>query len=138
MLNHPTLEKLQTLRLSGMYKTLSEQMNLPEVDTLSFEERLGLFAAARIEQPAVPGEPGVGSVRKPASDLGFGQHRLQLREQAAGGDQRDHPVRQIGDFRVGQNDDVAVNAQLAAVPAGIGDGDACHTVHYADRQFSIS
>ncbi len=44
MLHHPTLEKLQTLRLSGMYKALIEQMKLPEVDTLSFEERLGLLA----------------------------------------------------------------------------------------------
>jgi len=44
MLHHPTLEKLQTLRLSGMYKALSEQMNMPESETLSFEERLGLLA----------------------------------------------------------------------------------------------
>ena len=44
MLRHPTLEKLQTLRLSGMYKALTEQMRLPESDTLGFEERLGLLA----------------------------------------------------------------------------------------------
>jgi len=44
MLNHPTLEKLQTLRLSGMHKALTEQMNLPDIDTLCFEERLGLLA----------------------------------------------------------------------------------------------
>jgi len=44
MLNHPTLEKLQTLRLFGMYKALTEQMTMPEIDTLSFEERLGLLA----------------------------------------------------------------------------------------------
>ena len=44
MLHHPTLEKLQTLRLSGMYKALTEQMNMPESETLSFEERLGLLA----------------------------------------------------------------------------------------------
>jgi DNA replication protein DnaC len=43
MLHHPTLEKLQTLRLSGMYKALTEQMNMPESQTLSFEERLGLL-----------------------------------------------------------------------------------------------
>ena len=41
MLHHPTLEKLQTLRLSGIYKALSEQMTLPESEALSFEERLG-------------------------------------------------------------------------------------------------
>jgi DNA replication protein DnaC len=44
MLHHPTLEKLQTLRLSGMHKALTEQMDLPESETLSFEERLGLLA----------------------------------------------------------------------------------------------
>ncbi|MGA7982479.1 MAG: IS21-like element helper ATPase IstB [Chromatiaceae bacterium] len=44
MLHHPTLEKLQTLRLSGMYKALTEQINMPESETLSFEERLGLLA----------------------------------------------------------------------------------------------
>jgi len=36
MLHHPTLEKLQTLRLMGMYKALIEQMNMPESETLSF------------------------------------------------------------------------------------------------------
>jgi hypothetical protein len=43
MLHHPTLEKLQTLRLSGMYKALTEQMTMPDSETLSFEERLGLL-----------------------------------------------------------------------------------------------
>lgn len=43
MLTHPTLEKLQTLRLSGMLKALSEQQQMPEIDTLGFEERLGLL-----------------------------------------------------------------------------------------------
>jgi DNA replication protein DnaC len=44
MLHHPTLEKLQTLRLMGMYKAIIEQMNMPEIETLGFEERLGLLA----------------------------------------------------------------------------------------------
>jgi DNA replication protein DnaC len=44
MLHHPTLEKLQALRLMGMYKALTEQMNMPEIETLGFEERLGLLA----------------------------------------------------------------------------------------------
>ena len=43
MLNHPTLDKLQTLRLSGMYHALIEQMKMPDVGDLSFEERLGLL-----------------------------------------------------------------------------------------------
>lgn len=44
MLHHPALEKLQTLRLSGMYKALTEQMTMPESEPLGFEERLGLLA----------------------------------------------------------------------------------------------
>ena len=44
MLHHPTLDKLQHLRLSGMVKALTEQMNMPDSDHLSFEERLGLLA----------------------------------------------------------------------------------------------
>jgi DNA replication protein DnaC len=43
MLNHPTLEKLQTLRFIGMYKALTEQGQMPDIDSLSFEERLGLL-----------------------------------------------------------------------------------------------
>ena len=43
MLNHPTLNKLLALRLTGMAKALSEQMDLPESQALSFEERLGLL-----------------------------------------------------------------------------------------------
>ncbi len=50
MLHHPTLEKLQTLRLSGMYKALIEQMNMPDSETLSFEERLGLLADREIAE----------------------------------------------------------------------------------------
>ena len=44
MLHHPTLEKLQRLRLSGMYKALAEQTAQQEVAALGFEERLGLLA----------------------------------------------------------------------------------------------
>jgi hypothetical protein len=38
MLTHPTLDKLQSLRLSGMYQALLEQMTMPailRIDTLS-------------------------------------------------------------------------------------------------------
>ena len=37
MLTHPTLEKLHTLKWTGMASALSEQMALPDIDTLSFE-----------------------------------------------------------------------------------------------------
>ena len=43
MLNHPTLDQLLALRLTGMAKALSEQMDLPESQALSFEERPGLL-----------------------------------------------------------------------------------------------
>ena len=43
MLNHPTLDKLEALRLHGMAKGLREQTDLPECAALTFEERLGLL-----------------------------------------------------------------------------------------------
>lgn len=43
MLNHPTLDKLQTLKLDGMAQALAEQQTLPELADLTFEERLGLL-----------------------------------------------------------------------------------------------
>lgn len=43
MLNHPTLDKLQALRLNGMLKALIEQAAMPDIEALSFEERLGLL-----------------------------------------------------------------------------------------------
>jgi len=43
MLNHPTLDKLEALRFSGMVKALTEQMAVPDIEELSFEERLGLL-----------------------------------------------------------------------------------------------
>ena len=43
MLNHPTYERLTQLRLHGMAKALAEQTQTPEVQALSFEERLGLL-----------------------------------------------------------------------------------------------
>lgn len=43
MLNHPTLEKLRTLKFHGMARALEEQLNSSDFDSLSFEERLGLL-----------------------------------------------------------------------------------------------
>lgn len=48
MLNHPTVEKLHELRLLGMHDALIEQHELPEIDALSFEERLGLLVDREI------------------------------------------------------------------------------------------
>lgn len=70
MLTHPTIEKLASLRLSGMAQALAEQMESPRLtEELSFEERIGLLvdreaterdsrrlkqrlAAARLREPA--------------------------------------------------------------------------------------
>jgi DNA replication protein DnaC len=43
MLTHPTLDKLQTLKLSGMYHALVEQLQMADIAALSFEERFGLL-----------------------------------------------------------------------------------------------
>ncbi len=43
MLNNPTLDRLDELRLSGMARALREQITMPEIDSLSFDERLGLL-----------------------------------------------------------------------------------------------
>ena len=43
MLNHPTQESLHQLRLFGMAQAFAEQAQLPEIQALSFEERLGLL-----------------------------------------------------------------------------------------------
>ncbi len=43
MLTHPTLDKLHALKLHGMVHALGEQMHMPEITALSFEERLGLL-----------------------------------------------------------------------------------------------
>jgi DNA replication protein DnaC len=43
MLTHPTLDKLPTLRLTGMYQALVEPLQMPDSATLTFEERFGLL-----------------------------------------------------------------------------------------------
>lgn len=43
MLTHPTHERLITLGLTGMAKALEEQRRSPDLEALSFEERVGLL-----------------------------------------------------------------------------------------------
>ena len=50
MLNHPTLEKLRTLRLIGMLQALQEQTQMSEIEALSFEERLGLLVDREVTE----------------------------------------------------------------------------------------
>jgi len=50
MLMHPTLDKLQTLKLSGMYHALVEQLQMADIAALSFEERFGLLVDREITE----------------------------------------------------------------------------------------
>ena len=43
MLHHPTLDKLTALKFTGMAAALNEQIAMPDIEQLSFEERLGLL-----------------------------------------------------------------------------------------------
>ena len=43
MLTHPTLEKLRAMKLTGMTRGLEEQLGNPEIESLTFLERLALL-----------------------------------------------------------------------------------------------
>lgn len=50
MLTHPTLDKLAQLRLDAMHKALQEQLQNPEIERLTFLERLGLLVDRELTQ----------------------------------------------------------------------------------------
>lgn len=50
MLTHPTEQALQALRLNGMLKALEDQRRMPEIQELSFEERLGLLVDREVTE----------------------------------------------------------------------------------------
>ena len=50
MLTQPTLDTLQTLRLHGMYHALVEQLHMPDIAALTFEERFGLLVDREITE----------------------------------------------------------------------------------------
>jgi DNA replication protein DnaC len=50
MLTHPTLNKLQALKFTGMANAFAEQMQMPDIDELTFEERLGLLVDREITE----------------------------------------------------------------------------------------
>lgn len=52
MLTHPTVDKLHQLRCAGMAEALAEQLNSPEVEALSFAERLGLIVDRELTERA--------------------------------------------------------------------------------------
>lgn len=43
MLTHPILDQLLNMKLTGMHRALTEQMQMDDLDPMSFEERLGLL-----------------------------------------------------------------------------------------------
>jgi DNA replication protein DnaC len=43
MMYHPTLDKLNQLKLMGMLRALQEQESIPDIRTMPFEERFGLI-----------------------------------------------------------------------------------------------
>lgn len=50
MLHHPTLDKLNELKFTGMSAALTEQLSLDSIDDLTFEERLGLLVDREITE----------------------------------------------------------------------------------------
>ena len=50
MLNHSTLDKLQRLKFTGMATALAEQIAIPDIEELAFEERLGLLVDREITE----------------------------------------------------------------------------------------
>ncbi len=80
MLLHPTLETLAHLRLDGMLKALQEQLEMPEIQTLSFEERLGLLLDRELstrENRRLKTRLKQAKLREPAAieDLDYRTHR---------------------------------------------------------------
>ncbi|MGI9309368.1 MAG: IS21-like element helper ATPase IstB [Gammaproteobacteria bacterium] len=126
MLHHPTLDKLRLLRLSGMLQALEEQQRIPEIDALSFAERLGLLADREI------------TVR----DNRRFTHRLRRAQL------RHHGVLEDLDYQPPRGLDKALMARLASAqwisehlnvlitgPTGIGKSwIACALAHHACRQ----
>jgi len=43
MLTHPTIDKLKTLQLRGMAAALQDQQRTPDIEAMTFEDRLGLL-----------------------------------------------------------------------------------------------
>jgi DNA replication protein DnaC len=50
MLNHPTYERLTQWRLTGMARALAEQAQHPDIQALTFEERLGLLVEREADE----------------------------------------------------------------------------------------
>jgi DNA replication protein DnaC len=126
MLTHPTLEKLCALRLNGMLKALEEQTAMPDIEALSFEERLGLLVDRELTE-------------RDSRRLGTRLRRARLRQSACLEDL---------DYRAPRGLDKALMATLASCgwvnehlnvlitgPTGVGKSYlACALAHKACRE----
>jgi len=54
MIVQPTVEKLYSLKLTGMAKALEEQLQTQDIDSLSFEERFGLLVGPGDDRKTEP------------------------------------------------------------------------------------
>jgi len=52
MLTHPVIDQLASLKLTGMQKNLTEQINMPDIESMDFMERLGLLVDREITERA--------------------------------------------------------------------------------------
>ncbi len=50
MLTHPILDQINTLKLTGMHKALSEQINMDDIESMEFMARLGLMVDREITE----------------------------------------------------------------------------------------
>ena len=62
MMYHPTLDKLQQLKLSGMVRALQEQEAVSGIGTMPFEERLGLMIDRELPFPIHRNQRGDGMI----------------------------------------------------------------------------
>ena len=76
MLTHPTLDKLHTLKCTGMAAALTEQMTLPDIDALTFEERLGLLVDREITEAGQPTHLQPAATRPTQTQCHPGGYRL--------------------------------------------------------------
>ncbi|MBX9769920.1 MAG: IS21-like element helper ATPase IstB [Candidatus Obscuribacterales bacterium] len=80
MLLHPTLDNLKDLRLFGMAKAFESQLQMPDAQQLSFEERLGLLVDHELierENRRLETRLRIAKLRQAAAieDLDLKQHR---------------------------------------------------------------
>src|SRR5674476_335653 len=80
MLTQPTIEKLNSMKLTAMAKAFADQMQWPDITQLTFEERFGLIVDHQmtdLENRRMQSRLKKAKLRLPASleDLDFKQGR---------------------------------------------------------------